>query len=104
MRCACEDDRSYEPVMKGIGELQRELSAMNAVSGAKPAASVGAKASSPPGCLKSAFRSAMLDKAESASLLVQMMKETEHGALNLLDLDIHLDQNGSCSFFFSLLS
>jgi hypothetical protein len=45
MRCACEDDRSYEPVMKGIGELQRELSAMNAVSGAKPAASVGAKAS-----------------------------------------------------------
>jgi hypothetical protein len=45
MRRACEDDRSYEPVMKGIGELQRELSAMNAVSGAKPAASVGAKAS-----------------------------------------------------------
>jgi hypothetical protein len=45
----------------------------------------------------------MLDKAESASLLVQMMKETEHGALDLLDPDIHLDQNGSCSFF-SLLS
>ncbi|KAM0844890.1 hypothetical protein ACQ4PT_056805 [Festuca glaucescens] len=38
-RLACEDDRSYEIVMKGLTELRRELSAMEAAPGANPSAS-----------------------------------------------------------------
>jgi hypothetical protein len=38
-RRACKDDRSYKLVMKGLCELQQELSAMEAAPGANPAGS-----------------------------------------------------------------
>uniref|UniRef100_A0ACD5YM14 Uncharacterized protein n=1 Tax=Avena sativa TaxID=4498 RepID=A0ACD5YM14_AVESA len=39
VRLARKDDRSYELVMKGFGDLRRELSAMEATPGAKPVVS-----------------------------------------------------------------